>query len=547
MMRFLLALSLALMTAATEATERIPDEVGQHVTQRVESGRSIGLVVGVLDASGVEYFGRGRSWAGGPPVDENTLFEIGSITKVFTAAVLADMVQKGQVALEEPVGKLLPPSARVPSRGGREITLVDLATHRSGLPRLPDGFDPNDMQNPYADYSEAKLLAFLAKHELGRDIGSRYEYSNLGVGLLGYALARRAGVSYEALVIERIARPLGMADTRIELTPGQLPRLARGHAGGREVASWDFDALAGAGALRSTARDLLRFVAANLGLVQGDPVPALASMRSAKWETGVTDLSIAFGWHVWSKYGSTLFWHNGATGGYHGFCGYDLEKQLAVVVLANGSEDIDAIGLHLLQPQFELPVLRPIVAVPAAALDELVGFYELQPGVVLHITRDANQLQAQLTGQDKFPVFAASPLEFYYEVVDARLTFVRGASGKVDKLVLHQNGDQEARRLGDDYKPPKHVEVTVDAAILASYVGKYELAPGVLFDVQLQDNRLAVKLSEQPRFPVFAESPTRFFYKVVEAQISFVVDASGTVSGLILHQGGRDQPAKKIE
>jgi CubicO group peptidase (beta-lactamase class C family) len=547
MRRIFPILFLALLAASAHAAaDRIPAPVRDHVTRLVDEGRVMGLVVGVVDESGSSTFSRGRLASGGAPVDEATIFEIGSISKVFTAALLAEMALRGEVELDEPVARLLPATAKMPL-AGEAITLVDLATHRSGLPRLPDPFDPADAQNPYAAYSEEDLLRSLASHRLEREVGSRYEYSNLGAGLLGYALARRAERSYEALVVDRLAGPLGMVDTRVTLSPDQELRLARGHLGRQQVAGWDFDALAGAGALRSTARDLLRFLAAHLGFAGDDtPVPALAATHGARHETGVPDLAVALGWHVWSKFGTEILCHSGGTGGYRSFVGFDPAHKRGVVVLANTVEQIDGIGLHLLEPRFALGAVRSMTVVDQAELAQLDGFYELQPGVVIEITHEGEQLFAQLTGQERLPVYPESASVFYSKVVDARLSFVRGEDGVVERLILHQGGDHPAPRISD-YQPPVHVEVPIDPALLVRYLGKYELAPGILFDVALQDGRLAIRLADQPRLAVFPKSDTRFFYEAVEAEITFVVDETGTVTGLVLHQAGMEQRAAKVE
>lgn len=191
---------------------------------------------------------RGRfSRDGDRPVSEDTLFEIGSITKVFTAILLGNMVERHLGALDDPVQAYLPSSARMPSRGDKRITLGDLATHRSGLLRMPDNFEPKDVENPFADYTEERMVQFLAGYELTRDIGTTHEYSNLGAGLLGSALSRRAGTSFEQLLIDRIGEPLGLKDTRITLSEEQRARLAQGHVAGRPAKNWDIDALAGAG------------------------------------------------------------------------------------------------------------------------------------------------------------------------------------------------------------------------------------------------------------------------------------------------------------
>jgi CubicO group peptidase (beta-lactamase class C family) len=541
------SLALVLSASLAHATDRIPSDVRDKVTRLVDEGSCIGIVVGVVDSAGAEYFTRGAlSKAGDRKVNENTLFEIGSITKVFTCIVMVDMARAGLVALDDPIGKYLPPSAKVPSRGGKEITLRNLATHRSSLPRLPDNMDPADPEDPYADYTGELLMQFLAGHALSRDIGSAYEYSNLGMGLLGYTLANRAGVSYEALVVDRICKPLAMNDTGIALSDDQRSRFAQGHVGDKPVKNWGIDALAGAGGLRSSTRDMVRFMAANIGFVDTPLSATLRETYGERTETGEPELYIAFGWHISTKHETTLIWHNGGTGGYRSFCGFDPARKVGVVVLTNSATDIDDIGRHILEPKFELAALRTAIDVPTAVLDDYVGYYELSPGLVFHVTREGAQLLAQLTGQDAYPIYAESETEFFFKVVDAQLTFVRDAAGRVDHVMLHQNGDHKARRL-TEYKPPTHVEVRVDPAILAQYVGKYQLAPGALFDVILDDGQLKVQLSGQARFPVYPESETTFFYKVVEAQITFEKDESGKVTGLMLRQGGFEQRANKVE
>jgi CubicO group peptidase (beta-lactamase class C family) len=536
-----------LAEGAAAAADRIAAEVRDQVVRRVENEEIVGVVVGVVDEEGTSYFGHGRLLAGGERTpDERTVFEIGSITKAFTGVLLAEMAERGQVGLDDPVARLLPPGGRVPSWEGRQITLRDLASHRSGLPRLPGNLAPKDLANPYADYAAEKMLGFLRQYELGRPIGAAYEYSNLGAGLLGYALARRAGTTYEGLVVERLARPLGLDDTRITLSAEQRSRLAGGHADGRPVPNWDLDALAGAGALRSTASDMLRFLAANLGLMETPLAAALAASRQDPVETGQEQVAVALGWHVRAGFDREIVWHNGGTGGYRAFCGFDPAARRGVVVLSNSTSGVvDAIGLHLLEPRYELPPVRQTVAVDEAALADYAGYYELAPGVRFHVTTEEGRLFAQLTGQDRYPVFPESETEFFYKVVEARLTFVRGQDGAVDHLVLHQNGDRKARRL-HGYEPPVRAEVEVAAAVLERYVGSYELAPGVELAITREGEKLFAQVTNQPRLPVYAESEKVFFYKVVEAQITFETDMGGKAHGLVLLQGGIEHRARRV-
>jgi D-alanyl-D-alanine-carboxypeptidase/D-alanyl-D-alanine-endopeptidase len=230
-------------------------------------GRNAGMVVGVLRGGERRVAGYGALDAGQQPPDEHSVFEIGSITKVFTTLVLADMVLRGEVALDDPAQKYLPGTVKMPTWRGQEITLLHLATHTSSLPRLPEnlGKTIKDQANPYANYQVSDMYEFLSGYKLKRPIGSCEEYSNLGLGLLGHLLGLVAGETYGELVSERVLRPLGMNDTSITLSADQERRLAPGHASdGKLTANWDTPALAGCGALRSTVNDMLTFMTASL-------------------------------------------------------------------------------------------------------------------------------------------------------------------------------------------------------------------------------------------------------------------------------------------
>jgi CubicO group peptidase (beta-lactamase class C family) len=443
---FYLIATATLFASTTKAGAQGPGEgaIQAIVNERVSSGRAVGLVVATLDRGKTRVYTAGSSGTEGVRLDANTVFEIGSITKVFTAALLADMVARGEVGLEDPISKYLPASVKIPTRNGKEITLVDLSTQFSGLPRLPANMNPKDGRNPYADYTVDQLYSFLAGYELTRDIGERYEYSNLGVGLLGHVLALKAGKSYEQLLIERIFEPLGMRDTRIVLTSGMSRRLARGHdEAGAPAANWDLPTLAGAGALRSTANDMLKFLAANLDSARTPVARALATTRVARRDVPGGPLQIGLGWHILSPFGQPIVWHNGGTGGYRAFIGLDHRTQRGVVVLSNKSISPDDIGIHILEPRSPLtpaPKARKEIVVDSAVLDSYVGVYELSPAFAITITREGAGLALQATGQEKLQLFAESPTEFFLRIVDAQIVFQKDATGKVTRLILHQAG-----------------------------------------------------------------------------------------------------------
>ena len=421
------------------------------ITARVDAGRFAGVAIGAVGKDGARRTVAYGPNAGVQPFDATTVFEIGSITKTFTTAILADMVQRGEVSLSDPVAKLLPPGTMVPSRDGREITLLDLATQSSGLPSLPSNFAPKDQANPWADYSAHQLYDYLKSYQLTRGIGEKYEYSNVGMGLLGFALAQRAGMSYEDLVTARVLKPLKMTDTRITLTPALQRRLAPGHgADGSVVKNWDLTTLAGAGALRSTVNDMLTYIRANADSTSTPLGATLAMTHGERHAAGSPMVTIGLGWHrLRTPAGNWIVWHNGGTGGYRTFTGYSEKTGEGIVVLANSANGVDDLGFHLLDPSFPLspvPKKRAEVQLPEATLERYVGTFALAPTFAIAITRDGAQLFLQATGQPRFPLFAEKVDEFFLKVVDAQVTFTKDITGVVTGLVLHQNGAHQPAR-----------------------------------------------------------------------------------------------------
>lgn len=434
-----------LVLVPTLLAQSMSGNIQSLIDNRVTTAKkAVGIVVGTVDASGTRICSSGTTAIGSSEKPDGvTLFEIGSITKVFTSLLLADMIERGEVKGDDPVSQYLPDHAQVPSRDGKQITLMNLSMQNSGLPRLPDNLKPADPANPYADYDAAKLLAFVASYKLTRDPGEKYEYSNLAVGLLGFALAQRAHMSYEQLVEERIFKPLHMNSSTISLSPESRKHLAQGYdAALNPVKNWDLDALAGAGAIRSSANDMLKFLAANLGLVDTPLKPAMDRMRAVRNETDMPHVEIAMAWHIFSEFPPDLYWHNGGTGGYRSFAGMDVAGKKGVVVLCNTSFDVDDIGKHALNAKYSAPMLEEVheIQLDPKILSEYEGTYQLAPSFSIKFTARNGHLYAQATGQPEFEVYASKKDEFFLKVVDAKVSFTRDAEGKVTGMILHQNG-----------------------------------------------------------------------------------------------------------
>lgn len=430
------------------AAEEIDALVDRLAKPYVEAGIVVGMTIGAIRGNdqAVRGFGRFSEDDSRTP-DGETIYEIGSVSKVFTGLLLADAVVEGDVTLDTAAADLLPEGVKMPAKGDDPITLRHLATHTSGLPRLPSNLHSKDPNDPYADYNGKKLAAFLNSHRLERAPGVKGEYSNLGAGMLGLLLSRQAKTDYETLLVDRIAKPLAMSDTLLTLDDDGKARLAPPHSGaGNPDHNWQFDALAGCGAIRSTTDDMLRFAAAQLD----PPDDELGQAIELAWEVHQkpiedTDFAMGLGWHV-ARDGSTR-WHNGQTGGYHAAIFVNRPLKVAVVVLTNtGTMEVDVLAQDLVVALAGQDVkpreFEKGSDVPDEVLKRYAGKYRLAPGADFTVSAKGGKLLVSLTGQPTFEVFPRSETEWYYKVVEATLTFQVNGQGKCTAVELFQNGQR---------------------------------------------------------------------------------------------------------
>jgi CubicO group peptidase (beta-lactamase class C family) len=373
---FILSLLLAVQVSAVPNTTFSDAQVEaiQTFLQGNLAGGNAGMVIGLVDENGERVFGAGKLDNGtNSQVDGDTVFEIGSTTKVFTSLLALDMDRRGEVKLDDSVAKYLPEWVKVPAFEGKQITLAHLAAQDSGLPWNPDDLDRILNRNPQQPalkeffnacnaYTTEDLYAFLARHKLTADLGARFQYSNVGMALLGHAMALTAGESYESLVVSRIARPLKMDSTGVTLTPDMKARLARGHwaDGTPSSENLNLQVTASAGALLSTANDLLKFLSANLGWTQSELTPLMEKMQVVRHTDDPQFGNTAMPWvddRVYQPPGSEMLGHGGAGVGYLAFIGLDKKKRRGVVVLSNQMTlNPSGIGWAILQG---MPLSRP--------------------------------------------------------------------------------------------------------------------------------------------------------------------------------------------
>jgi CubicO group peptidase (beta-lactamase class C family) len=354
-------------TAAPVAARDMQAVMDRDLRQQLTSGE-LAPGTGAGLAIGVSKHGERRVFTYGA-ANPDSLFEIASITKTFTGLILARMVTQGKVRLDEPVRELLPPGT-VAKPPGDEITLLDLATHHSGLPAMPDNMHPADRDNPYADYGPQQLYAYLARHGVAKPADVTFVYSNLGGGLLGQALSVRAGRSYADLLRDEITGPLGMTDTVVKLSGDRQQRFLQGYdRRHRPVHAWDLDALAGAGAIRSTAGDMMKYLEANLHPEKYAALSGALALSHRLRDDANGGQQIALAWAYGADSGT--YWHNGASTGFTSHAFFNPRADCAAVVLVNSGPNPllspDVIADHIRQRFTGKPALSlDTVIVPAS-------------------------------------------------------------------------------------------------------------------------------------------------------------------------------------
>jgi CubicO group peptidase (beta-lactamase class C family) len=487
-------------------------------------------------------------------------FRLGSITKQFTAASILLLQERGKLNVQDPVKKYM---ADAPAAWDK-ITIYHLLTHTSGIPSFTS-FPEYAKWEPFAT-TAAEEVAWFRDKPLDFAAGEKWSYSNSGYVLLGYLIEKITGGSYEKFVRENIFIPLDMKDSGYDSNSAVIARRAVGYApdknGLKNAGFVNMTIPFAAGALYSTTGDLLKWEQALFG-------GKLLSAASLKTMTTPFKNDYACGLAVQTKDGRKVIEHGGGIEGFNTQLTYYPDDKLTVVVLANlnGSapgEIAAKLAAVAHGEALKLPTERKEVTVDPKVLARYVGTYELMAGVDMLITLEGNQLSEKLGEQQTFPIFPESETMFFLKVVDAQIEFVKDASGAVTALILHQGGrDQKALRISakaeasattrteetssTQTKPSSAVrkEIQVSPQVLARYAGTYELGPGVDVTMTVEGNRLMTQITGQPKFELFAESETKFFLKVLDAQVEFFTDGSGAVTSLVIYQDGRETKAAK--
>ncbi|MEO0345901.1 MAG: serine hydrolase domain-containing protein [Pseudomonadota bacterium] len=534
--RLLICMTLAaLVLAPARASEEI--DIARWVADGVDAGNVMAIAVAWDDGSEVRHAHAGDLGADTDATpDADTQFQIGSVSKVYTNLLLAEMVARGTVRYDTTVAELAGESQQFRNEAVGAITLEALATHTSGLPRMPANFLPSDPADPFASYGATQLSQGLLISRAKQPLGDHYAYSNLGVGLLGYLLGEAHGGGYTAALEAYVLGPLDASRTGMSASGSR----ASASSGGEVMFDWHFDALAGAGALWGTTTDLLALTAVMRGSASN---PFESAIEDALAPTGITagGFSVTRVWHTAAAGEATIFWHNGSTNGFSSFVGFRPDDGRAIAMLVSGDGDPTRIGLQW------LGYARPEITPPEFDA-AVIGTYELGPNVEIRVVERNGQLTGQVSGQPPLPLTPLPDDWYAVDSLDASFRVVREA-GEIVALELVQNSVvQNAKRVADQVvEAPEPVEVTLDDSALDAFVGEFAMmAAPVKFTIRRREGGLEAQITGQPFFPIFAKGDDVFFYKVVEAELHFERDEAGAVNALMLHQGGIRQPATRV-
>lgn len=541
--------------ASPAAAADLPADTVTYLRQAVAGGTYVGVIVGLVDDGQVtiQSFGVADKTSGKAP-DADTVWEIGSITKTFTGTLLAGEVLGGKMTLDDPVQSYLPAGVTMPQVGARPMTLGDVATHASGLPRLPAGFAPKNPADPYADIDEAKLWDTVRTLKLTRAPGEASEYSNFGFGLLGAIVAREASKPYRELVAERVFKPLHMRLSDVGSNDAIRPHLAQGYdAAGMPVSHWTFQAVPGLGGIYSSANDMLAYLRANMAAAAGTgPATQLqkAMALALKPRAAMGKGRIGLAWI--SSPDVRSFAHDGGTYGFSSFIGFTADGKRGAVIFANtlAVETTSGIGAHLVDPTQPLPPLLTEVRLVPEILAQYAGRYSFSPELQMDVTESDGRITIALPGQPATPLFASAPDHFYLKVMPIRIDFERDQGGKVMRLVSHQSGQRyRAARLGDDGKPvAQPARIALNAAQLDTYVGRYQLAPEAVLTIAHDGDRLMAHTNTQPTpAPLFSERPDHFEFDLLDVDLDFQRDAGGKVIAANARIGAEQVRAPRLD
>ena len=547
---FVSALPAPVVSAQAEANDTLAKKIDAVMTEVYRPGEPGAAVI--IRKDGATVFRKGYGLADlelGVPVEPDMIFRLGSITKQFTAVAILMLAQEGQLGLQDEITKFLPD---YPTQG-RRITVEHLLTHASGIQSYTDLAEWLPLWRK--DFAVPELIDLFKDKPMQFEPGERWAYNNSGYILLGTIIEKVSGKTYEEFLEERIFKPLGMKHSFYGSAERIIPRRIPGYQKGREgfvnAPYLSMTQPYAAGSLLSNVDDLAVWSEAVFS----------EKLVGRKWlDKAFTPFRLkdgessgyGYGWFIADYEARPTIEHGG---GINGFTTYEIafpRDNLYVAILTNSAIEgrepepraVKVAGLVLGIPEPE----RQVVSLKAEELEPLVGVFESPGTEDRYITREGDKLYSQRSGGGKNEILPASAVEFFFRDSPTRLIFVKDAAGTVTgiRAKARYGPVQVYAKTAKPFPSPKK-EIALDPKIYDAYLGDYELAPGFIITIIKRDSKLISLATGQPEVELFPESETKFFLKEVEAQVEFVKDASGRVTGLVLTQSGQTMPARKTK
>jgi CubicO group peptidase (beta-lactamase class C family) len=534
MLRYILTVLLLVTTCFAQDQSRMDSLVQYYLSDGQFMG-SVLVARGDQVLFSKSYGSANLEW--NVPNTPATKFRLGSITKQFTAAAVLLLEEQGKLNIQDPIKKYLADSPPA----WDQITIYQVLTHTSGIPSITNS----------SEYSKLEVLPLTPSQNIDKirdqplefKPGSQFKYSNSGYILLGYLVEKVSGQSYQDFLQKNIFTPLGMKDSGCDSNSAIIPRRASGYSPGQEgpqnAGFVHMSVPFSAGALFSTTEDLLRW---EQGLFGGK---LLSAASLAKMTTPFKS-NYALGLAMSTVNGRKQISHGGGIEGFNTYLAYFPDTKLTVAVLANlngnaPQQIADKLAAIAFGDTVVLPSEKKVIVLSTEILKQYVGVYDLgqmAPNYKMMIALENGQLTAQSSGGSKTPLFASSETKFSPKVVDDEFEFEKDDKGAVTGFILHQQSGgriTKAPRLSAEV--PQHKEITLPPTVLDQYVGTYKLAPGTDMTITIEGTQLFIQLTGQPKFPIFPESDTKFFLKVVDATCEFLKDNKGVVTDMVLRQG----------
>ena len=539
-----LTVALLMVSIAVSAQAQFSDAFISDIEKRMSLDQMPGISMAFVDEQGeVSYRSLGYTSLNKTRTpDEHTLYEIGSITKTFTASLLMILLEERGLDADVTFNELLGSDHRLqlPEPHGDAITLSHMMSHKSSIPRLPDNMVPADGNDPYKDYTIEAMIEYSNSLTYNHAPGEEFEYSNHAYKLLGYLVSELSGKPFDELLAERITGPLGMNSTYREVPESDQSRLAAGSAFGEPASSWNFDEMRGLGELKSSAHDMAIYIKAQYGYLEFDGDEAVRKAHEPIHEMR-EGRHMSNGWFVHElEAGDVIVSHGGGTGGYRAFAAFSTKTGRGAVALTNSNTEVGDIAMHLVNDTYEMRSLPDYSAIDDDLANRLTGMY-LNPNIgMMTITYTEGVLRGQIQGQPALPLEFVENLTFRNTMVGAEVEFVMDEDDERSSgFTLRQGGiGLEFKHTTEAPDGPQKVEMSREQ--LMEYAGHFDSEIGMSYEIRAADGHISARLSGQPFASVYPEGEDRFFYEVVPATIMFQRDDTGNITGVTLFQGGQE-------